>query len=171
MLLVAPRKRELPISQTGIGSWSATPPFLMIHWCVSSYNMVNGEIWNIAPIRRTTPAAFVNWLWVKHAYPKWNPGKWSQRLKHTHFPWWSYVDPYPTPVACLLTIKVAHKDATGQRRVISRSLLSCWQVPARGWIPHSLHILRLSNQQVVVGPYYGLDDIRKSSIHLSFLGG
>ena len=21
------------------------------------------------------------WLWVKNAYPKWNPGKWNQRLK------------------------------------------------------------------------------------------
>ena len=33
------------------------------------------------------------WLWVKHAYPKWNPDKWNQRLKPV-VPWWVYVDPY-----------------------------------------------------------------------------
>ena len=34
------------------------------------------------------------WLWVKNGYPKWNPGKWNQRLKHA-VPWWCYFDSYP----------------------------------------------------------------------------
>ena len=42
------------------------------------------------------PGAVVAGLfrWVKTAYPKWNPGKWNQRLKPAVF-WWFHFDPYP----------------------------------------------------------------------------
>ena len=34
------------------------------------------------------------WLWVKHGYPTWNPGKWNQRLKPA-VPRWLNFDPHP----------------------------------------------------------------------------
>ena len=34
------------------------------------------------------------WLWVKNMSPKWNPGKWNQRLKPP-VPCWFDFDPYP----------------------------------------------------------------------------
>ena len=35
------------------------------------------------------------WVWVKNrGTPKWNPGKWKQRLKPA-VPWWLYFDPHP----------------------------------------------------------------------------
>ena len=36
---------------------------------------------------------FKRWLWVKNAYPKWNPDTWNQRLEPA-VPWWVYFDPY-----------------------------------------------------------------------------
>ena len=49
----------------------------------------------------------ITWLWAKNAYPKWNPGKWNQRLKPAVL-WWLCFDPYPLGrprlrVASLLT--------------------------------------------------------------------
>ena len=33
------------------------------------------------------------WPWVRDAYPKWNHGKWNQRLNPA-VPWWLHFDPY-----------------------------------------------------------------------------
>ena len=57
------------------------------------------SIWERCPPSRDGPmreSLFkgIIWLWVKNAYPKWNPGRWNQRLKPA-VPWWLYFDQYP----------------------------------------------------------------------------
>ena len=37
---------------------------------------------------------FAIWLWVKHRYPTWNPGKWKHGLKSA-VPCWFNFDPHP----------------------------------------------------------------------------
>ena len=43
------------------------------------------------------PSSPRKWLWVKHRYPKWNPGKWKHGPKSA-VPCWFYFDPYPTNI-------------------------------------------------------------------------
>ena len=39
-------------------------------------------------------AEIITWLCVKNTYPKWNPGKWNQRLQPA-VAWWVNFDPHP----------------------------------------------------------------------------
>ena len=59
------------------------------------------------------------WVWVKNRYTKWNPGKWTQRLKPA-VPLWLHFDPYP--YGCVLKIWLDPQNGrTGF------SLLVCFQ--------------------------------------------
>ena len=61
-----------------------------------------------------------HWLWVKHAYPKWNPCKWNQRLKPA-VSWWFYLTHAQLKVGCIFKGKPGTFNSCGGFDVLAEA--------------------------------------------------
>ena len=85
----------LPPRRIGIFSQNKPPCFEVSSSADSAFDLrCNGAV--VRHGRHGLKEDLPTWLWVKKRYPKWNAGKWSQRLKPA-VPWWVNFDPYPDP--------------------------------------------------------------------------